>query len=171
MPLCFLLTHKHKIIMKALKLLTVFALISSIAFVSCKKESDDSGDPSTGNGTMSLKYGGTSWNATLDVQCIKSGKTYVITGTDSNTKQAQVQLSEITTTGTYEVTMGSGHTLRWTESISPTDSFMANGMLGSGTITINELTDTKIVGTFSFTGFSAGGTTRIITDGKFNVEF
>ncbi len=155
--------------MKALKLLTVIVLISSIAFVSCKKENDDSGDPSTGNGTMSLVYGGTSWTATLDVQGIKTGNTIVVTGTDSNSKQAQVQLTDVTKIGTYGV--NAGNTLRWTESTSPTDSFMANAMFGSGTITVSELTDTKIVGTFSFTGFSAGGTTRVITDGKFNVEF
>ena len=154
--------------MKALKLLTVFVLIASISFVSCKKDEDDSANPSTGNSTMSLKYDGTSWNATLDVQAIKSGNTIVVTGTDSNSKQAQVQLTDVTTTGTYEVNVG--NTLRWTESTSPTDSFIANGMLGSGTITVSELSDTKIVGTFSFTGFSTGGT-RTITDGKFSVEF
>lgn len=155
--------------MKALKLLTVIVLISSIAFTSCKKSDDDSADPSTGNSTMSLKYGGTSWNATLNVQGIKSGNTIVVTGTDSNTKQAQVQLTDVNKPGTYEV--NAGNTLRWTESTNPTDSFMANGMFGSGSITVTEISDTKIVGTFNFTGFSAGGTTRIITDGKFSVEF
>jgi len=157
--------------MKALKLLTVFVLIATISFVSCKKDEDDSGNPPTGNGTMSLKYGGTSWNATLDVQVVKSGNTIVVTGTDSNAKQSQVYISNITKAGTYDVTVGSGNTLRWTESTNPTDSFIANGTLGSdGKITVTELTDTKIVGTFSFIGFSTGGT-RTITDGEFNVEF
>ncbi len=157
--------------MKTVKFLAVILLIASFAFTSCKKSEDDEVDPpSTGSSTMSLKYGGTTWNATLDVQGIKSGNTIVLTGTDSNSKQAQVQLSNISSTGTYNVTSASGHTLRWTESTSPTDTFLANGMLGSGSITVTEISDTKIVGTFQFNGFSAGGTTRTITDGKFNIE-
>ena len=157
--------------MKTIKLLTVLVLISSIAFVSCKKDEDDSVIPETENGTMSLKYGGTSWSATLNVQAIKSGQTIVITGTDSNSKQVQIQISRATSTGTYELTFGSGHTFRWTESTNPKDSFMANGTLGSGTVIITELSDSKIAGTFSFTGISVGFTEREITDGKFDVKF
>jgi hypothetical protein len=145
-------------------------LVSSFAFTACKKD-DDPASPASGNNTMSLKYGGTQWNATLNVQATRSGTTIVVTGTDSNTKQAQVQLNGVTTTGTYQVDGSAGNTLRWTESTNPTDSFMANGTLGTGTIKVTELSDTKIVGTFNFTGYSVGGTKKTITDGKFNVEF
>lgn len=171
LPLCFYLSIKKQNIMKTLKLLTVFVWILSIVFVSCQKEEDDPVTPTTGTSTMTLKYGGTSWNASLNAQGIKSGNTIVITGTGSDSKQAQVQLSNITSSGTYNVTASSGHTLRWTESTNPTDTFLANGVLGSGSITVTEISDAKIVGTFQFNGFSAGGTTRNITDGKFSIKF
>jgi len=48
---------------------------------------------------------------------------------------------------------------------------VANGILGSGTITVTELSTTKIKGTFSFDGMNTNGGSKNITDGSFEVDF
>lgn len=156
--------------MKAVKFLTLIVLISSIGFVSCKKD-EDPASPGTSNGSISLKYAGTAWNASLAVQAISTGGVINVTGSDSEARQAAVMLYGISSTGTYEITTGSAHQLRWTEGINPEQTYVASGILGSGTIVVTELTDAKIKGTFSFTGANTAGATKTISDGSFEGIF
>ena len=145
-------------------------LVAGVVMSSCKKD-DDSGNPDTGNGTMSLTYGGTSWNASLAVQAINTNGVINVTGSDSEARQASVILVGVTEAGTYQVNTGSTSQLRWTEGLGQDQTYVANGILGSGTVTITELTATKIIGTFSFTGHNTDGGTKEITNGQFNVDF
>ena len=117
--------------MKAVKFLMLVVLISSIAFSSCKKD-DDTGDPSTGNGSMTLKHAGTSWNASLAVQAVNTNGVINVTGSDSNAKQASIVLYNVTKTGTYTVGgIGNSNSLRWTEGLGQNDTYSANGIIGS----------------------------------------
>lgn len=147
-------------------LITLFAVIS---FSSCKKSNDS--DPVTGNGTISLSYDGTAWSATLAVQAVNTNGVINITGSDSNAHQAAVTLLGATGPGTYEITSIGQNQLRWTEGLGTNDTYSANGIVGSGSIVVDELSDTHIKGTFSFTGQNTNGDTRTITNGKFEADF
>ena len=157
--------------MKTRNLILGMLLIFGVAMSSCKKD-DDSGDPGTGgSGTLTLKYDGTSWDASLAVVGVNTNGVVNVTGSDSQAHQASVILYGATGPGTYEVSAGLQNQLRWTEGIGQNDTYVANGILGTGTITVTELTSSKVVGTFSFTGYNTNGDTKQITDGQFNATF
>lgn len=156
--------------MKTKNLILGMLLVFGIAMSSCKK-SDDSSNPGTGNGTLSLKYGGTSWNASLAVQAINTNGVINVTGSDSDAHQASLLLMGVTQPGTYQITALSGHQLRWTEGLNPEQTYLANGIIGSGSITVTEISDSAIKGTFTFEGYSTSSATKSITDGNFSANF
>lgn len=141
-------------------------------FSSCNKNDDDSGTPAGSNGSISLKVDGSTWNASLAVQAVNSNGVINVTGSDSNAKQAGVTLYGVTAPGTYQVgPPNAGNMLRWTEGLGQTDTYQANGVIGTGTVTVTELSDSKIKGTFSFTGYNTAQTSKQITEGKFEANF
>ena len=156
--------------MKTGRILLLIVFITSFSLTSCKKDEDTGGGVS-GDGSISLTYDGNSWNASLSVQSVNSGGVINVTGSDSEARQASVILFGVTATGTYEITQGSGHQLRWTEGLNPEQTYSANGVVGSGTIVVTELSATAVKGTFTFNGYSTSGATKSITNGSFNGVF
>ena len=155
--------------MKKVKLLFfVLISISVLNLVSCKKD-DDGGTTPGSNGSISLVVDGSSWNASLSVQAVNTNGVINITGSDSNAKQASIMLYNVTETGTY--TVEGSNQLRWTEGLGQDDSYIASFLLGSGTITVTELSATSIKGTFSFTGVNTAQSSKSITDGVFEATF
>jgi len=155
--------------MKTKTYFILLTLIAVISFSSCKKSEDT--NPITGNGSISLSYDGTAWSATLAVQAVNSNGVINVTGSDSDAHQAAVTLVGVSTAGTYEITSLTGNQLRWTEGLGTNDTYSANGIVGSGSIVVEELSDTHIKGTFSFVGQNTNGDSRNITNGKFEADF
>lgn len=153
-----------------------FLMLTAVAvlgLVSCNKSDDDDVTPENpiSNGSLSLKVDGTSWNASLAVQAVNTNGVINVTGSDSNAKQASVILYGVTEPGTYNVQAGLQHQLRWTEGLGANDSYIANGLIGSGSITITELSSSKVKGTFQFTGANTAQATKSITEGSFEATF
>jgi hypothetical protein len=158
--------------MKSRNLLLMMLIAGVTLFSSCNKNDDDSGTPAGSNGSISLKVDGSTWNASLAVQAVNSNGVINVTGSDSNAKQAGVTLYGVTAPGTYQVgPPNAGNMLRWTEGLGQTDTYQANGVIGTGTVTVTELSDSKIKGTFSFTGYNTAQTSKQITEGKFEANF
>lgn len=158
-----------KIIKSFFLMLTAAAVLS---ITSCSKSNDDNtSDNTLSNGSISLNVEGSSWDASLAVQAVNTNGVINVTGSDSNGKQASVLLYGVTETGTYNVQAGLQHQLRWTEGLGTNDSYIANGLVGSGSITITELSSTKIKGTFQFTGMNTAQATKSITEGSFEATF
>lgn len=118
-----------------------------------------------------MKHSGASWNASLAVQAVNTNGVINVTGSDSGGKQAAITLFGVSKAGTYEITSGSQHSGRWTEGVDPSQTYVANGILGTGTIVISELSDTKIKGTFSLEALNTAQSAKSITDGAFDVNF
>lgn len=148
-------------------------LIAGVVFLgSCKKDNTDPDTPAGSNGSITLKVDGSAWNASLSVQAVNTNGVINVTGSDSNAKQAGVTLYGISATGTYQVgPPNTGNMLRWTEGLGQEQTFQANGVIGSGTVTVTELSASKIKGTFSFTGFNTAQTSKQITEGSFEANF
>ncbi len=159
--------------MKKFKL--VFVIMMSLAFISltsCKKDGDDEVDPVIGGGTMTLKVDGTSWSASLASQAVNASGIINVTGSDSDAHQVAITLMNVSEPGTYKVgSMTSQHGIRWTEGLESTDTYIANFTIGTGTITITELTASKIKGSFAGTVYNTGQNTKSITEGSFDVSF
>lgn len=156
--------------MKIKSFLLSVVLITGILLVSCKKENDPAIPGS--NGSLSLSYNGTSWNASLGVQAVNTNGVINVTGSDASAHQAAVTLYEVTGPGTYKVGANAnvGNSIRWTEGIDPEQTYNASFVLGSGTITITELSATKIKGTFSGTVYNTAQTSKTITNGEFEAN-
>lgn len=153
---------------------TTFVLILLVAGVigmtSCKKE--DSGDGSGAGGTMTLKIDGSSWSASLKVAASYSGGVLSVTGSDSNAKQCNITLTNISGTGTFDIggSMTNPNSGRWTQGLGTNDTYMTQLGLGSGTCTITELSATQVKGTFSFTAKNTPGIMVTITEGSFTAD-
>ena len=148
-------------------------LIAGITVTSCNK-TEDPGTPAGSNGTMTLKYAGMAWSASLSVQAINTNGVLSVTGSDSNAKQGALNINNINGTGIYKVGSNGtdpGNMLRWTEGLGQDQSYLANSVIGTGTITIDKLTTTEVSGTFSFTGYNTAQTNKSITEGAFSAKF
>lgn len=147
--------------------------IAVLGFTSCNKSDDEDVIPENplSNGTITLKVDGADWNASLAVQAVNTNGVINVTGSDSDAKQASIILYGVTEPGTYNVQAGLQHQLRWTEGLDASQTYVANGILGSGSITITELSSSKIKGSFQFTGANSSQATKSITEGSFDATF
>ena len=127
------------------KLILFVTLVSVVTLTGCKKNEEAVND----NGVLN------------------------VTGSDSNANQSSIILSPVNGVGTYKIgpSGGTGHQGRWTQGLNQTDSYVASFVIGTGEVTITELTDSKAKGTFKFTGYNTDQNTVQVTDGEFDVTF
>ncbi len=163
--------------MKTLNNLTLLCLLMSFTFLSCSKDDETTG-PEDGNNnstknTLTCKVNGVEWNASLAVVANNSNGIVSITGSDSNAKQCNFSLMNVSGTGTFEVgvTMTNPNLARWTAGLDPNDTYTTTVGLGGGTVTITEFTSTGFKGTFEFTAKNSSMTEVSITEGNFNATF
>ena len=158
--------------MKIRNLILGLVLIAGISFTGCKKEETNPGG-TTSNGSLTLKHAGSAWSASMSVQAVNTNGVLNITGSDSNANQAAVTIFQPNGAGTYAIgTLSNpGNSGRWTQGIGQTDTYSASSVLGSGEITITELTATKVKGSFFFTAYNTDQNTVQVTEGKFDVKF
>jgi hypothetical protein len=159
--------------MKKLRVFVLFLAVAALTVTACKKEDDDdNGGNNGGSGTMTLKADGADFSADLAVQAVNSNGVINVTGNDGNARQCSLILYGASGPGTYDIGAANPQNLcTWTEGTGQLDSYVASFVIGSGTVTITELTDTKIKGTFSFTGFNNNQESRTITEGQFEANF
>ncbi|AWI24564.1 DUF6252 family protein [Flavobacterium pallidum] len=171
--------------MKTLKMISKMSLIAVMFLaLSCSSDSDGGGGGTASVGTITAKVGGSSFTSMTQgtqVSQITAGGTTTITmlGADASGKAISLTLHGVSATGTYQI--GGENLISIIGSyvdtniqnpqasvtyVAPTEG---NAVMGS--ITVSELTDAKIVGTFNFTGTSDAGATKAITNGAFNLEF
>lgn len=138
---------------------------------------DDGGDgptgPSTPNGTMTAVVDGNSW-AAVQIAATRNNGFLAISGSDASLLAVAFALQESQAgTGTYPI--GPGFATTGTVISNTTNSWTAGAAQGSGSITINELTESGASGTFSFTALATLGSgdppQRVVTTGQFNVTF
>jgi hypothetical protein len=155
-------------------------LAIALALASCG--SDDNGTGTGGNSGSFLqgKVDGSQFKAQVmnqsTVVAIRQGSgdnTLIqITGADASANAMNVILYGVTATGTYQVNPDTNNVLAYTTSSSASyDTGECSG--ATGTITVTTLTDTKVEGTFTFTGKSEENAcaAKSVTEGKFRGVF
>lgn len=161
--------------MKLFKVFVIMMAVISVSLTACKKDEsddDDNGGSLNGGGSMTLKYDGNDFSATLAVQAVNENGVINVTGSDGNARQASLVLFGTSGPGTYTIGAAYPQNLcTWTEGTNATQTFTASFVIGSGTVTITELTDSKIKGSFEFTAVNTNQETRTITDGSFEANF
>jgi len=176
--------------MKTLKKISILflATVLSTSIISCS--GDDGGDPSPSpavEGQITANVGGTNFaSMTMATTAMKveTGGAYTITiqGSDASGKNLQLILNGVDgEAGTFDIGVDTAISAigSYTELniANPADSqtWVApyeNGGV-SGSITISEISDTNIKGTFTFTARNQENAqdTKAITGGSFNVNF
>jgi hypothetical protein len=172
-------------IMKTIKQFgLLLAMAITTLLTSCS--GSDGGGESASLGTLKAKVAGSNFTsmsaATFATkQVVGSTTTIIIQGSDASGKAIQLMLNGTNgSAGTFEISD--------TATISAIGSYIeaniSNPMASqtwaapyenagaTGSITISEISDTNVKGTFTFTGKNQNGTdTKQITDGAFNVNF
>ena len=152
---------------------------------SCSSDSSSSGGASAALGTMQAKAGSTNFTsmtaATFAHKNTSGGvTTIIIQGSDASGKAIQLIITGASgTTGTYQIsdtasisTIASYTEVNTTTFTSQTWAAPYEGSGNVGSVTISEITDTNVKGTFTFTGKNESGTdTKAVTDGAFNINF
>lgn len=160
---------------------TCFLLLTlSLSLAACDSGGDDDIDP-IALGSMTATVGGSSWNAanaTANVITVAGNRTLAISGATVGTQITTMTLT-ITAiggaaigTGTYslsdEVTDNVFGSATYLPTFNPGDAYAST----AGTVTISEIDDDHVEGTFSFTGqVAASGETITVADGRFNVGY
>lgn len=157
--------------MKKTTVFYLFMIAFAMTFTSCSK--DDDGGPVGSAGNLTLKADGQDWSASLTVQAVNSNGVISVTGSDSNAKQCNITLVNISSTGTYTLggSMTAENSGRWTAGLATTDTYSTFLGQGSGTCTITELTSGKVSGTFEFTAKNTSGVMVTISEGSFSANF
>lgn len=164
----------------------MLTMVMATLLSSCSSDDNGGGGSSAANGTIKAKVGGSNYT-TLQAASFATkhqiGNVYMITlqGSDASGKAIQLGLNGVpAATGTYEISQEAtisavasyteiniNDPMNSTVWVAPYDG---SGVVGS--ITISEITDTTIKGTFNFIGKNQEGTdTKAVTNGAFNLDF
>jgi len=149
------------------RLLQVLLACAAAPVLACS----DNGAGPNGNGTVTAKIDGASWEATAEVQATYISFVLSIGGLDSQARQIVISIPNVEVTGTFSfagaqaavgvVTFGAQS---WSTAIAG----------GGGTVTISTLSGSHAVGVFNFTApASTGGATgtKSVTSGTFDVRY
>lgn len=168
---------------------TTYVILVALALIftatSCSKD-DDGGDGGTAaSGTVKAKVDGSNYSSNPQLSMasqttVGSTTTVTVQGNDNSGKTIVLVINGVTGEGTYQIGGGANvsisasylevnvsnpaATQTWQ---APFDDTVA------GEVKINELSSTKVVGTFNFTGKNVNGdnSTKAITEGSFNMNF
>lgn len=176
--------------MKTIKKIGLMAFTAlALVLTSCSSDSDGGSSSVPGTGTyVNAKVDGAAFT-TLSVQghtlgaAVKSGtgtSTYIsVTGsaaeslTATNIKTINLLLMGITTTGTYTINADSESIVSYVDSALEKSWDTSNCSGTTATVIVTTLNDSKIEGTFSFTGADDDNCSskKVVTEGSFRGEF
>lgn len=149
------------------------ALILAAACGGSDNGPTDPGTITPPNGTMSARIDGAAWAATAIAVTAQNGH-LIVSGGSSNGQGVAIGASTVPGPGTQTIGGNTNAAAQGVITVG-TQSWSANAIQGSGTVTITTLTANRAAGTFSFTApaLSAGATpaTRVVTAGQFDVRF
>lgn len=162
------------------KLSFAFLLFASLGFVAC---SDDDNDDGGGGGTptgefVSAKVNGQDFASSTLFDAVAASNpnstTLMVQGSDNSGKAIQIMILSFDGTGTYNLSNQVNGQMLYTIA-SPFASYSsAAGGNASGEVNITMVDDTKVEGTFSFTGrkVEEGSTETVtVTEGSFRANF
>ncbi|MEN3325089.1 DUF6252 family protein [Mariniflexile soesokkakense] len=171
------------------QLVLLLTIISIVTFSSCSS-SDDGGDGGNApSGLLVAKVDGKSFksfelSSSATVSTAGLGKNLIIIATNSDGNAFSMTVFGYIGAGTYEFT-GANVAITNVASYSETKVNLSNPQASTtelwqapydntliGSVSINEETDTKVIGTFSFKAKNVGGdhSIKTITEGSFNLK-
>ena len=149
-----------------------YFLVVLVVFTSCSKKDSEVGPENTAAGLF-CKIDGKDYAPDFSYAYSVFDGTFGIYGLDSRTNAVVwITLPQKITTGTHSLS-GKGYEFRgdYTLGTVANEQYSTIVEVGSGSVTIDKITDTQVIGSFNFTGVNNNGTKRTVSEGKFNVMF
>jgi hypothetical protein len=152
--------------MQKIKHLFLMAVVCTVAFSSCKKDSKKPTTP-VSTQSISLTFNGTAFSSTAPVALYsKSQGILLITGPFGTTAAISLSINGTIQAGTYDLTSGNA-LATFATGTNLQDVYTSD----SGSIVITQLTSTTVSGTFQFTGTNfTNAATGTVTQGKFQAN-
>ena len=173
--------------MRTLKnIMLLIMTMSLVTLTSCKSDDDGGNGGNAPSGTLTASVDGTSFQS-LDISSsatvVNGGDTLIIIASNSDGNAFAITIVGYSGPGTYP--LGGGINIFNSASYTETDVDLNNPMNSTteiwqapyddtevGEINISEETDTKVIGTFNFSGKNVNGDQSVknITNGSFNLD-
>ena len=166
------------------KTILVLIAVVAVSLTSCKKDDDGGGGGDAASGTLKAKVDGSSYTSepslTMAVQTNSGGTSSLfITANTMNGRNITLSINGgFEGVGTYEIGGGANIFVNATyvevDASNPTDAQTWSAPFDdtvAGEISISEISDTSVKGTFNFKGKNSDGSFKNITEGSFNVNF
>lgn len=150
--------------------LPTLALALSATLAAACGSSDATGPGDTGDAFMSATIDGVDWSATIGFTASYNGGILAFAGSDPSQRTLGIGLIPVNGPGSYPI--GTSQPTNAVYSEGGTTSWNADAFMGSGVVTVTSISEAGASGTFSFTVESdADGSSKVITNGKFDVTF
>jgi hypothetical protein len=149
------------------RLLRLTLVCSAATVLACS----DNGAGPNGNGTVTAKIDGASWDASAEVQATYIAYVLAVGGLDSQARAIVISVPSVTATGTFSLAAGQPAFATVTFGAETWSSAITGG---TGSVIVSTLTGSHAIGTFSFTapGSTSGATgTKVVTSGTFDVRY
>ena len=159
--------------------------ISLVSLTSCKSDDDGGDGGNAPSGTLTARIDGTNYQS-LDISSsatvANNGQNLIIIASNSDGNAFAITIVGYSGPGTYP--LGGGANIFNSASYTETDVDLNNPQNSTteiwqapyddtqvGEINISEETDTKVIGTFNFSGKNVGGDQSVknVTEGSFNL--
>jgi hypothetical protein len=173
--------------MKTMKKFGIFLAIALVSLVtSCSSDDGGGGGATASLGQVKARVAGSNFTsmelATFATKQVVGGfTTIIVQGSDASGKAIQIIITGYQEgTNTYEIsddaTISTVATYIESNISNPLNSLVWAAPYDNsgavGTVTITEISDTNVKGTFNFTGKNQDGEdTKVVTNGAFNVNF
>ncbi len=134
--------------------------ILALSLSSCKKDGNELG-------IFTCKIDGVTWSATKETIALHAGAPLNIIGRDS-VSTFIINLQDISDVGTYQINDSSTHFAQFTDGPGTFDVYK-NFYGSSGAVTITEISDNMVKGTFDTLKLSNSFVFKFFTEGNFEI--
>lgn len=149
-------------------LVTVVSIAVIAILLSCSNSSSPSDNAV---GTLKASFDGQTFTASLATTALYSSGVLAIAGSDSKGRQIQLRIIGAEKSGEYSFGgLTNVNVATVSTGPSPSQTYVSSIVGGSGTVTLNELSASRVSGTFTFTGINSASQTKTVTDGTFNLD-
>ncbi len=154
---------------KTILLLCSFLMLAAI---SCKKDSNGGGGLVSGQGYMRGTVDGVVKECDLAVTATKTDVLSLAGRWGGAGGGFTININNYNNggPGTYQLGL-MGSMAIYSDGTAAETQYVTSMVAGSGSVTITEINNTHVKGTFTFTGRNTSGTTKTVSNGEFDINF